>query len=120
MSSVAKHCKIEMSEITQINQVMENGGMLNTILLPRNLAGLGSRLPKPNYNPSAKRTPSTSQLDTVEEEVVKRRYSSQQDTPTKKNNEKQIQYDKPQIPLDPSRHQIQPPQKYQQIGRAHV
>lgn len=50
MSAVVK--RLHGSEIiSSIDQVLASGGMLGTILLPKNLNVLSSRLPKPNYQP---------------------------------------------------------------------
>jgi len=44
--------------IAQANQVLASGEILGTIVLPRNLNVLGSRLPKANYNSGLKKNPS--------------------------------------------------------------
>jgi hypothetical protein len=45
--------RIKTSEvIASINDVMAQGGILGTIVLPKNLKVLASRLPKPNYQPN--------------------------------------------------------------------
>ena len=38
--------------VASINDVLASGGLLGTILLPKNLNVLSSRLPKPNYQPT--------------------------------------------------------------------
>jgi len=48
-SEMKKHSK-DMEIVKNIDSVMANGGLLGTILLPRNLNALASRLPKPHYN----------------------------------------------------------------------
>jgi NIMA (never in mitosis gene a)-related kinase len=56
MPAVAKRARDVVVNIEEINKVMAEGEVLGTIVIPKNLSVLSSRLPKPNYSgPKTKR-----------------------------------------------------------------
>ncbi len=62
MPAVARRAK-PGTEISAINQALSEGEVLGTILLPKNLSILSSRLPKPKYEgPKIKRYPNNLSL----------------------------------------------------------
>lgn len=51
MPSISKRMK-SIDSVSSLNQAMSEGKILGTIVLPKNLNVLSSRLPKPNYHPT--------------------------------------------------------------------
>ena len=71
--------------VTTVNHALASGEILGTIVLPKNLNILSSRLPKPNYKPSLKKNPSnpgelnrSAECGTIPENSGRKIASSQQ------------------------------------------
>ena len=64
--------------VTAANEVLSQGGILGTIILPRNLNVLSSRLPKPNYRPPQQLKKIASMPGELIEEKARKVSSSQQ------------------------------------------
>eukprot|EP00826_Nyctotherus_ovalis_P016022 TRINITY_DN1460_c0_g1_i8.p1 TRINITY_DN1460_c0_g1~~TRINITY_DN1460_c0_g1_i8.p1 ORF type:complete len:460 (-),score=156.76 TRINITY_DN1460_c0_g1_i8:217-1596(-) len=87
-------------EVKVLDEGMQGGKMLETIILPRNLHVLSDRLPKPNYKDPLKRCPSIPEA-AREEEAEKKVYHSHQPTPANVEAQKKALEKPPQKPQNP-------------------
>lgn len=91
-------------EVKVLDEGMQGGKMLETIILPRNLHVLSDRLPKPNYKEPLKKCPSIPEA-AREEEVEKKVHHSRQPTPTNAEAQKKALEKPPQKLANPIKEQ---------------